>query len=176
MTADTPDPRPDERTDAQALYDYVAHHRPVSPPSELTALTPEEEAKLRDEAGRMWLDPERRTSAWSNFTMRRLLLTLDAARAAPRADEYITLFHGHHPNCPYTIEGDWSACRCGAAPRADAGTLREAVARRHTREPMTYIEADHCRQCRLPWPCPEAALLAALAASSPATAGRDVDE
>src|SRR5689334_16006348 len=24
------------------------------------------------------------------------------------------LFHGHHPACAYTIEGDWSLCRCGA--------------------------------------------------------------
>jgi hypothetical protein len=25
------------------------------------------------------------------------------------------LFMGHHPACEYTVEGDWSLCRCGAA-------------------------------------------------------------
>jgi hypothetical protein len=29
-------------------------------------------------------------------------------------DDDIALFHGHHPACPYTIEGDWTLCRCGA--------------------------------------------------------------
>jgi len=41
--------------------------------------------------------------------------------------EDIRLFHGHHPACGYTIEGDWSKCGCGAARTADPGGLRERL-------------------------------------------------
>jgi hypothetical protein len=32
-----------------------------------------------------------------------------------RPDGDLTLFHGHHPACPWTVEGDPATCRCGAA-------------------------------------------------------------
>jgi hypothetical protein len=41
-----------------------------------------------------------------------LAALLDPEAHGPHDDH--RLFHGHHPACGYTIEGDWSACCCGA--------------------------------------------------------------
>lgn len=42
----------------------------------------------------------------------------------PDSHEDHQLFHGHHPACGYTLEGDWSACCCGAQPVPDSAGLR----------------------------------------------------
>jgi Family of unknown function (DUF6221) len=67
----------------------------------------------------------------------------------------------HRLTCDYAPSDGAEPCSC-ALPDL---TLAEIDAKRrivamHLPEPMGYIEADRCPQCRLPWPCETMRLLA----------------
>jgi len=118
------------------MTDDTPDHRPVSPPSGLTA---EEEALIRQFA----FTNERTSidgSLWGRSGIRRLLSTLDAARAAPQAD---------------------------------AGTLREAL---NEAIRLTSGAGNGTLTRTRPieeWRRLDRLFRAALAASPPATAGRE---
>jgi hypothetical protein len=85
-------------------------------------LTAEQERMLREVAANEWHD----TTFVKSITyglLRRLLATLDAARAAPQADANL---EGYWERAYWEIVPKLQAA-LDAAPQADAGTLREAV-------------------------------------------------
>jgi len=177
--------------------------RPVSPPSELTA---EYDGLCSDHpciwcGGLMLMcgEPERCCPECDHpYSIRELVIALDAARAAPQADVsmsescftlgcYVTRSPdgynpGLAPQADANLEGYWErayweivpklAAALDAAPQADAGTLREALSEmlgmwemRWSIDPgIVKRRGATVRKAR-----------AALAASSPATAGRDVE-
>jgi len=156
MTADTPDPRPDdnrivisdidmrdhlERTGLHTCERYKTA-RPVSPPSGLTCVECGEPMTVHHDDLSYMHD--------------------HAALAAPRADAGHALhFDPSCEECAYLAR----PTRETLAPQADAGTLREAIEALTLFDPDAKTMADAAESMRR--------RAAALAASSPATAGRE---
>jgi len=167
--ADTPDPRPDLNALQKevAVTGGIAVSRPVSPPSELTA----EEVRATNalfeamrEAGLFG----RKRQAVEDAAHHLAAVARAAARAAPQADANL---EGYWERAYWEIVPKLQAA-LDAAPQADAGTLREVIeAARNLLDVTGRSRMTSAARGRM-----DDALYEydrALAASSPATAGRE---